>query len=84
MNPTLNMAIDYIEHCISRARLLKKRGDDDLSKLLLAKARMLASSMDNDDEGLIFMRYHRYHSDSFGVEFEITHGDPELMFGGVV
>jgi hypothetical protein len=29
------------------------------------------------------MKYHRYTSDSFGVAFEITHGDNELMFGGV-
>jgi hypothetical protein len=29
------------------------------------------------------MTYHRYTSDSFGVDFELTHGDEELMFGGV-
>lgn len=84
MNPALNLVIDHIEHLVSRARLLKKRGETNLSELLLEEARTFALSMDNDNEQLLFMRYYRYHSDSWGVEFEITHGDPELMFGGVV
>lgn len=37
----------------------------------------------DDGEELFVMKYHRYISDSFGVAFEIDHGDPELMFGGV-
>jgi hypothetical protein len=84
MNPALNLAFDRIDHLVNRAKFLKKCGEESLSDLLFNEARSLALSMDNDDESLFFMRYHRYCSDSFGIDFEITHGDPELMFGGVV
>lgn len=84
MNPALNLALEHIEHLVNRAKFLKKCGEEGLYDLLTEEAGLLASSMDNDDESLLVMRYHRYSSDSFGVAFEITHGDPELMFGGVV
>lgn len=84
MNPALNLALEHIEHLVNRAKLLKRSGEEDLSDLLLEEARLLASSMDNDDDSLFVMKYYRYSSDSFGLDFEITHGDPELMFGGVV
>lgn len=84
MNPVLNQALDRIEHLVSRAKLMERNGDTDLSEFLLGEARSLAEAMDNDDDEVFVMRYHRYCSDSFGIEFEITHGDPELMFGGVV
>jgi hypothetical protein len=84
MNPALNLVLERIEHLVNRAKFLKRRGEESLSDLLLEEARSLASSMDNDDEQLLVMSYHRYSSDSFGLDFEITHGDPELMFGGVV
>lgn len=79
MNPTLNLALDRIEHLVRRAKYL----EGSVSELLLDEARSLASSIDAGEE-LFVMKYHRYCSDSFGVEFEIVHGDPELMFGGVV
>lgn len=84
MNPALNLALEHIEHLVNRAKFLKKCGEEGLYDLLIEEARSLASALDNDEEQLFFMRYHRYSSDSFGVAFEITHGDPELMFGGVV
>ncbi len=84
MNPALNLALDRIDHFVNRAKFLKKCGEESLSDLLFDEARSLALSMDNDEEQLFFMKYHRYSSDSFGVDFEITHGDPELMFGGGV
>ena len=84
MNPTLNLALDRIEHLVKRAKYMKKRGESEVSEFLLEEARLLAASMDNEDEELFVMKYYRYSSDSFGIDFEITHGDPELMFGGVV
>ena len=84
MNPALNLALNRIEHFVNRAKFLKKCGEEGLYDLLIEEARSLASALDNDEEQLFFMRYHRYSSDSFGVTFEIMHGDPELMFGGVV
>ena len=84
MNPALNLVLERIEHLVNRAKLLKRCKEESLSLLLLEEARSLASSMDNDDDSLFVMKYHRYCSDSFGLDFEITHGDPELMFGGAV
>lgn len=84
MNPALNLALDRIECLVRRAKHLKKHGEESLSEFLLEEARLLATSMDNEDEELFVMKYHRYCSDSFGLDFEIVHGDPELMFGGVV
>jgi hypothetical protein len=84
MNPTLNLALDRIEYLVHRAKYMKKRGEVSLSEFLLEEAKLLAASMDNEDEELFVMKYYRYSSDSFGIDFEITHGDPELMFGGVV
>ena len=83
MNPTFNLALDRIEHLMHRSKYVKKRGKVGLSEFLAEEARLLAASMDNGEEVFV-MKYHRYCSDSFGVTFEITHGDPELMFGGVV
>lgn len=83
MNPTLNLVLDRIECLVRRAKHLKKHGEESLSEFLLEEARSLASSVDGGEE-LFVMKYHRYCSDSFGLDFEIVHGDPELMFGGVV
>ena len=77
-----NLAMERIEHlCVRAAVLSKKRRTRD-RELLLREAKTLARHMDDGKE-LFVMRYHRYSSDSFGVSFEISHGDPELMFGGV-
>lgn len=82
MNEVQNLALDRIEQLIERATYHAKQGDECLKEMLLAEAKIQAMVMDGADD-VIHMRYHRYISDSFGVEFEITHGDPELMFGGV-
>ena len=37
-----------------------------------------------EGEGTFWATYWRYESESFGVTFEQEHGDPELMFGGVL
>lgn len=77
-----NLAMGRIEHLCVRAAVLSKEGKTLNRELLLQEARALARHID-DGEKLFVMRYHRYLSDSFGVAFEIDHGDPELMFGGV-
>lgn len=77
-----NLAIDRIERLIDRAAHHAKLGDHATKEFLLAEAKIQAMVMDGADR-VFAMRYHRYASDSFGVEFEVTHGDPELMFGGV-
>ena len=76
-----NLALDRIEHFIDMAKYHADSGDYDLKEFLLAEAKILAMVMDGADN-VFQMKYHRYASDSFGVDFEITHGDPELMFGG--
>jgi hypothetical protein len=82
MTETDNLAIARIEHLVDRAAHHAKLGDDRLKEFLLAEAKIQAMVMDGADR-VFQMRYHRYASDSFGVDFEVTHGDEELMFGGV-
>lgn len=82
MTETFNLAIDRIEHLVERAAFHAREGDDSLKEFFLAEAKILSMVMDGADN-VFQMKYHRYVSDSFGVDFEITHGDPELMFGGV-
>lgn len=82
MTETDNLAIDRIEHLVERAAFHAREGDGSLKEFFLAEAKILSMVMDGADN-VFQMKYHRYVSDSFGVDFEITHGDPELMFGGV-
>ena len=77
-----NLAMGRIEHLCVRAAVLGKERRIRDRELLLREAKTLARHMDDDGE-LFVMRYHRYASDSFGVAFELDHGDEELMFGGV-
>ena len=77
-----NLAMARIEHLCVRAAVLGKERRTRDRELLLREAKTLARHMDDGKE-LFVMKYHRYSSDSFGVAFEIDHGDPELMFGGV-
>ena len=83
MNPIHDLIFDRIEHLVSRAVHLNEVGDLPTALFLLAKAEDLALSTDGGDTTFV-MTYHRYLSDSFGVVFELAHGDPELTFGGVV
>jgi hypothetical protein len=82
MTETDNLAIDRIEHLVDRANHFAKAGDSDMREFFLAEAKILAMVMDGADD-VFKMLYHRHQSDSYGIDFEITHGDPELMFGGV-
>ena len=82
MDQLHNLAMGYIEHMVERASHHSNMGEEESTQLLLTEAENLAKAM-NGEEDMLWLRYHRYASDSFGVAFEIDHGDPELMFGGV-
>ena len=82
MTETDNLAIARIEHLVDRANHFAKAGDSDMREFFLAEAKIQAMVMDGADN-VFKMTYHRYSSDSFGVDFELQHGDEELMFGGV-
>ena len=82
MTAVNDLAMERIEYLVTRAQHFSDLGDTKTMQLLMADAEELATSMDGDE--VLTMTYHRYLSDSFGVEFEQTHGDPELMFGGVL
>jgi len=74
------LACDRMDSLVDQAAAHQKAGDE-LGKLIcISEIEELAQALD-DNEEILYMTYHRYLSDSFGVEFEIEHGDPELMFG---
>ncbi len=83
MTAVNDLAMERIEYLVTRAQHFSDLGDTKTMLLLMADAEELASSMDGGND-ILTMTYHRYLSDSFGVEFEQSHGDPELMFGGVL
>jgi len=82
MTETDNLAMGRIEHLVDRAKYWEKQGDQSLAEFFYAEGKILAMAMDGADD-VFQMLYHRHQSDSYGIDFEITHGDPELMFGGV-
>ncbi len=69
--------IDYVD----RIATLENSIDDRITQaILLSEVESLSDALDNDDE-ILAMTYHRHLSESFGMVFEVEHGDPELMFG---
>ena len=82
MTEIQKLVIDRVEHLVDRANHFAKLGDASMREFFLAEARILTMVMDGADD-IFQMQYHRYASDSFGVQFELSHGDSELMFGGV-
>ena len=68
--------IDYVDRIAS----LDENEDQITREILMAEMKSLANAMDNDEE-ILAMTYHRALSSSYGVLFEIQHGDPELCFG---
>lgn len=77
-----NLAIARIEYLVDRATFFAKNGDNDLKDFFLSEAKTLTDVM-SDGSDILWFQYHRWNSDSFGVAFELQHGDEELMFGGV-
>ena len=78
----VELACDHIDQLSDMAAAHQNAGDEVSKWICINEMKDLARAMDSDDD-LFFMTYHRYLSDNFGVEFEIDHGDEELMFGGV-
>ena len=76
------LACDRLVELIDQAAWHQNH-DNEVDKLIcLAEAHELKEAM-SKDEDVLYMTYHRYMSESFGVAFEQDHGDEELMFGGV-
>ena len=71
-------AMDRISQLVDQMVL----ADDVTRSLLHREIQDLTHTLDNDDE-VLAMAYHRTLSDSQGMVFEVEHGDPELMFGGM-
>ena len=82
MNPTDNLILGQLEFYADRvAYFTKTEPNKELAKFFSDQANQLLQI--EDDLELMTLTYHRAMSDSCGVEFEINHGDPELMFGGL-
>ena len=78
----IELSCDRIDQLSDMAAAHQKAGGEVSKWICINEIKDLAKAMDSDDD-LFFMTYHRYFSDSFGVEFELDHDDDELMFGGV-
>ena len=76
------LACDRLVELVDQAAWHNNHDNELYRDLCLAEASELKEAMSKDDD-VLYMTYHRYMSESFGVEFEQDHGDPELMFGGV-
>jgi len=68
--------IDYVDRIAS----LDENEDQITRGILMAEIKSLANAMDNDEE-ILAMTYHRALSNSYGILYEIEHGDSELCFG---
>ena len=78
----VELACDRIDRLSDMAAAHQNAGDEVSKWICINEIKDISRAMDSDDD-LFFMTYHRYLSDNFGVEFEIDHGDEDLMFGGV-
>ena len=79
----VELACDHLDHLTTQAAAHQKAGNDIEKWICIAEVKDLSKALDKEDDEIFFMTYYRYLSDSFGVEFEIEHGDEELMFGGL-
>ena len=77
------LACDRLVELIDQAAWHQNHDNEVDKAICLAEASELKDALSDDNYEFFFMTYHRYMSDSFGVEFEQNHGDEELMFGGV-
>jgi len=79
----VELACERIE-CLTDQAAAHQNAGSELDKIVcMAEARELAEVLDSNDDQVLYMTYHRYLSENWGVEFEIDHGDEELMFGGI-
>ena len=65
---------------VDQLSVLQESGDKVSMAILHEEIKSLTHALDADDE-VLAMTYHRHLSESFGMVFEVEHGDPELMFG---
>ena len=75
-----DLASDRIINYVDRLASFESGEDRITQGILLSEIKSLSDALDNDDE-ILAMTYHRHLSESFGMVFEVEHGDPELMFG---
>lgn len=81
MNATDNLIMGQLEFYADRvAHFTNDEPNAELADFFRAQAQALLEVEDSLE--IMTLTYHRVMSDSYGVEFEIQHGDPELMFGG--
>ena len=81
-SPTITeLGFIQIEYYMNRYEQLLSVGDIELAEFFRGQAQELAYNLENKDT--LTLTYHRWLSDSYGVVFEIEHGDDELMFGGI-
>ena len=81
MNATDNLIMGQLEFYANRVAHFTESGDLDLAVFFRAQAQSLLEV--EDELEIMTLTYHRAMSESGGVEFEMDHGDPELMFGGL-
>lgn len=81
MNPTDNLILGQLELYADRILHFTQTGDEDMVAFFRDQAQTLLEVEDSLE--IMVLTYHRHMSDSLGVVFEIEHGDPELMFGGL-
>jgi len=74
------LASTRIIDMVDQLSVLQDSGDKVSMAILHGEIKSLTSALDADDE-ILAMTYHRHLSESFGMVFEVEHGDPELMFG---
>ena len=74
------LASTRIIDMVDQLSVLQDSGDKVSMAILHEEMKSLTSALDADDE-VLAMTYHRHLSESFGMVFEVEHGDPELMFG---
>tara|TARA_R110001592_G_scaffold80079_4_gene238883 strand:- start:2390 stop:2647 length:258 start_codon:yes stop_codon:yes gene_type:complete len=79
----VELAVERLDHLTDQAAAHQRAGNDVEKWICIAEGKDLVRALDKEDDEFFFMTYHRCLSDSFGVEFEIEHGDEELMFGGL-
>ena len=82
MNQTEDLIMAQLEYYADRiAYFTNEVPDIELVEFFRDQAQSLLEVEDLLE--LMTMTYYRYMSESLGVVFEIDHGDPELMFGGI-
>ena len=80
-----SIVFDFLTTCATQAEYLYSIGEDSAAELVLKRGDEFAAEYQQEgQDGTFYCTYWRYESESFGVTFEQEHGDPELMFGGIL